>query len=220
MANTPTTDEPPAVLGYADGKPPRSRRTDRVTITVMFVVALVLVGTILAVSRPCTRASTRRSVADPGLCAANLRQIGIACRMYGRQDLRNEGNFPPSAGLLLGNSDLPEGRFNCPNSTAVPAGGRTLREKAAALDSSTPPGSPGCCLSYVYVGGGLHVDESPASAVVAYEPSVNHNGEGGHVLFVDGTVVWYGTPQLTSIIAAVQAGQNPPPPATTQPTKP
>jgi prepilin-type processing-associated H-X9-DG protein len=46
------------------------------------------------------------------------------------------------------------------------------------------------CLSYVYKGRGLQVATVSPTAIVAYEPLDNHQGEGTNVLFGDGHVEW------------------------------
>ena len=46
--------------------------------------------------------------------------------------------------------------------------------------------------------------------MVAYEPMTNHGNDGINVLFASGEVTYVRNPQAKQIIAALQAGKNPP----------
>lgn len=217
MADTPA--DHPARLDDAGGGNPRPPTTALSvvvrTLAALGGVALLYVILLPSMGRP-------REAAQRIKCRSNLRQIGMACIMYAGAN-GNRGRYPDSVATLFAESDLPAEAFNCASSDATRAVGPTTRAAAAALQNSPPPGSPGHCLSYVYVGGGL-TDQSPPTAVVAYDLPTNHPNKdgvkkGGNVLYADCTVVWYDLPQLTAVAAAVQAGQNPPPAAATQPIR-
>lgn len=135
-----------------------------------------------------------------------MRQVGIACLMYAAA---NQGRFPDSLASLYTNSDLTAEVFICPSTTHRKATGTTAQAIGQRLATSPPPNSPGCCCSFIYVGAGL-TDKSPTTAVALYEPISNH-GDGGNVVYADGHTEWLDAKSLAKIIAALNAGQNPPP---------
>ena len=197
---------------------PSKRDTVGSWLLTLFVTGAIL-GLLLALTLS-TMGRTTDGV-NQVMCARNLRQIGMACIHYANT---NGGRFPDSVGTLFANSDLRGEWFACPSSDATPAAGPTTQATANLLQNSPPPGSRGHCLSYVYVGGSL-TSQSPPASVVAYDLPGNHvdkggKSRGGQVVYADGHAEWHGAAELNAIIAAVQAGQNPPPPAATRPTIP
>ncbi|QOV87404.1 hypothetical protein [Humisphaera borealis] len=141
-------------------------------------------------------------------CASNLRQIGIACLSYANG---NAYKLPDSFAALYVAGQIDPESCLCPSSNDLRAAGGDNTQIHTKLATSPPPGSTsGGYLSYHYAGKGL-TPSSPATAVIAYEPLVNHTGEGGHVLYLDGQVRWKDAKSLSKIIAALNAGQNPPP---------
>lgn len=71
---------------------------------------------------------------------------------------------------------------------------------------------PGRC-SYRYFAAGMRWPASPGT-VVACEPLSNHEDEGIHVLYGDGTIRWIKRDEATQVWAELRAGQNRPHPAT------
>ncbi len=140
-------------------------------------------------------------------CMSNMRQIALACIVYSGQ---NSGRFPTSLATLYPNSELVPEAFICPATDHRAASGPTAQAIGAALAASPPPNAPGCCCSYIYVGADLTY-QSPPTAVALYEPASNHGGDGGNVVYADASVKWHDAKSLAKIVAALNAGQNPPP---------
>jgi len=132
-------------------------------------------------------------------CASNLRQIGQGVQMYANE---NHGVYPPDVATLLLTQDLTSEAFICGATHDTRANGPTTQAIAADLTA-------GGHLSYVYCGKGLNL-ESPAAAVVAYEPMTNHGGAGTNVLYADGHVDWLDAKQARTLINELGAGHNPP----------
>ena len=140
-------------------------------------------------------------------CASNLKQIGMGIQLYAND---HAGQFPPSFWELITSADLNPEVFICPSSPDERASGPTTQALLAEFRK------PAHC-SYIYVGSAL-TTQSPASAVAAYEKPENHDGDGGNVLYADGSVQWLDHPELNRIIKELAAGHNPPWPPTSQPT--
>lgn len=117
-------------------------------------------------------------------CSSHLRQIGQALRQYAIDDVR-EGKFPPDFETLLANSDLVAEVFLCPSSDSW--------DGSQPLDITTHA-------SYLYLGAGLS-DSVGASVVNAIEFEDNHNGEGAHVLYADGSVEFLPWPEVARKLA-------------------
>jgi len=120
-------------------------------------------------------AASARSSARKISCTSNLKQIGLALRMYSSE---NNGEFPNKngrAGLqMLVDSGFLENThvYTCPSSR-----GRVKSKKDVAIHSS-----------YCYAGG-LNESSSVASALVM-DRSNNHD-KYGNILYVDGHVKGY-----------------------------
>jgi prepilin-type processing-associated H-X9-DG protein len=118
----------------------------------------------------------------------------MAIQMYANS---NRGQYPPNLDAVIPGSGLTTDAFNCPST----------------MDTPAPAGTPlnaGGHLSYVYIPG--FTFRSPSNAVIVYEPLTNHRKDGINVGFVDGHVEFVGKNKAPALIAALQAGQNPPPP--------
>jgi prepilin-type processing-associated H-X9-DG protein len=139
-----------------------------------------------------------REAANRIKCASNMRQIGLALKMYANDDVRNNA-FPPDLVTLTKAGMLEPDAFVCPSSNDMVAGG-------TGWESSMTPGSGFC--SYIYVPG--LTDRASADAILLYEPITNHDGDGSNVLFVDGRVEWVDAVSLAPMIAQVEGGVNPP----------
>jgi prepilin-type processing-associated H-X9-DG protein len=132
-------------------------------------------------------------------CSNNLRQIGQGLIMYAAT---NQGQFPTKLSMLIEHAGLPPQIFVCPHTSDTPAQGADAKAQAKDMER-------GGHLSYVYVGQGL-TQNSPADSVLAYEKVGNHGNQGTNVLFLDGHVEWYDATATTTLLAELNAGNNPP----------
>ena len=131
-------------------------------------------------------------------CAANLKNIGIACLMYAD---RHNGNFPDTLEETLRTTGLTVASLICPATNDDPAPGETAAEQIARLHE-------GHHLSYVYSGKGLTTSvPNPSTVILAYEPLSNHKGDGANFLFADGHVQWMEAREAKALIAAIPATQ-------------
>ncbi|MCY2929296.1 MAG: hypothetical protein NTV86_07325 [Planctomycetota bacterium] len=107
--------------------------------------------------------------------AANLRAIGMGCRMY---MMENNEQTPPNLDALVAGSFIP------PQSLGSPADRSPNR---ARLENGKVVGQP----SYIYISGlDLRKDPAPSQRVWAYERPEIYGNEGTNVLFLDGSVRW------------------------------
>ncbi len=139
------------------------------------------------------------------VCSSNLRQIGLAFRMYA---LDYNDALPPDFPTLVQTIDITTDLFICPasNDTRGMQAGMTHEQVAASVVEGTPT------CSYIYA---RHPNSTQsqltARHVLVYEKPSNHSGDGMNILFGDGVVRWFPKGQYEQIIAEVEAGQNPPP---------
>lgn len=134
-------------------------------------------------------------------CASNMKQIGLALKMYANDDPRTY-KFPADLALLAKTQDLGLQAFVCPSSEDTIPTGSTLGE----LQTQLKHGS-GCC-SYIYVPG--FTDNASPDVILLYEPLTNHDKDGANFLYADGHVDWIPKAQAESIIRQITSGQNPP----------
>jgi len=166
--------------------PPARPRRSAGRLLVWAVAIIVIGGMLISVLLPSL--CKAREPANRVKCAANLKQIGLAITQYAQE---NGGHFPPSLVVLMKHEDITLECLVCPSSNDERLSATTTDEALADL-SAAERNAPGHKhgLSYVYVGSGMQLKTVAASAVVAYEPLENHNGQGGNVLFGDGHVDW------------------------------
>ncbi len=119
-------------------------------------------------------------------CGSNLRQVGMAARQYA---LVNGGAYPPVLQTLLAAGAITPDMLICPNSTA------TSRRDPQKLERYS---------SYVYLGGHL-TDQSPATALVAYEHIDHHQRDGFTVLFADGSARFVVADELHAALSKLHA---------------
>ena len=184
----------PTPLDYAGPSSNPRRRTHPLTWVIASVVAALLLLSILLPSR-----SRGRPAANRVKCGSNLRMIGQAIMLYANE---NQGRYPDKLGDLM-DQGITTTVFICPASNdeaAVP--GPTTQASSANVHA-------GGHLSYIYLGKGL-TGTQPATMVIAYEPLTNHANTGMNVLFGDGHVDFIFLPAATTLIAELNAGQNPP----------
>ena len=189
----PDSPQPPP-LDYASPSSNPRHRTRPLTWVIASVVAALLLSSIFT-----TTGDHGRPAANRVKCGSNLRQIGQAIMLYANE---NQGRYPDKLGDLM-DQDIYTAFFICPESNdeaAVP--GPTTQASSANIHA-------GGHLSYIYLGKGL-TGTQPATMVIAYEPLSNHNNTGMNVLFGDGHVEFFHVPAATTLIAELNAGQNPP----------
>ncbi len=184
----------PTPLDYASPSSNPRHRTRPLTWVIASVVAVLLLLSILAPS-----GTRSRPVANLVKCGSNLRQIGQAISLYANE---NQGRYPDKLGDLIV-EDMTTAAFICPASNDDPAApGPTTQASSANVHA-------GGHLSYIYLGKGL-IGTQSATMVIAYEPLTNHANTGMNVLFGDGHVEFFHVPAATTLIAELNAGQNPP----------
>jgi prepilin-type processing-associated H-X9-DG protein len=141
-----------------------------------------------------------RETANRVYCASNLRQIGQAELLYANE---NRGLLSPDFPAILMTQDITAPVFVCPASddtpAPAPANPAAVHQQAAVLHQHC---------SYKYVPG--QNNAAPATAVIAYEPLTNHDGDGANFLWGDGHVSWEDKQTATALIRNLEAGQNPP----------
>jgi prepilin-type processing-associated H-X9-DG protein len=148
-------------------------RGDGNTLAVMLTVVVVIafMAGMLLPALSMSRGQTRRIS-----CASNLKQIGLAMRMYAAD---HDGHFPPpdgAAGLevLRANGYLENHKmFTCPATT-------TTRQDGIALTEEN--------IDYIYRGG--LTEASPVDTPVAWDKPDNHK-QYGNVLYVGGHVTGF-----------------------------
>ena len=134
--------------------------------------ALVVVFGLPFLSDSCCNRRIREGQ-PPMRCASNLRQIGLAIKMYAAD---NEEAYPPDFGALYPvYVDTPK-LFSC---AETPSPWERIRETGKVRPAYT---------SYVYVAG---LDDTDKSAcVLAYDRPGNHGERGVFVVYIDRNVEW------------------------------
>jgi prepilin-type processing-associated H-X9-DG protein len=165
------------------------------------LLAGVEVAVLLLIAVTLPQLGRSRETANRVKCGSNLRQIGMAVRLYADE---NGGRFPPDLETLLMTQDVIASMFVCPSSNDDAAKGPTTQAVIRELRS----GAHYC--SYVYVGAGLGNDTATEAHVVAYEPVANHHGDGMNVLYGDGHVEFLNRPESDRVLDELRHGHNPP----------
>lgn len=172
---------------------PQQKGRARTAMTLSFVeLVLLLIGSILmpAFCRP-------REQTNQVKCAANMRMIFLAMDDYAK---KNNGLLPPTLGALLTTEDITSEIFVCPSSNQERAPGDTADAQAAALGQD-----PQRYCSYIYVAGGLKLDEAAQPPrVLLYEALSNHK-VGMNVLYSDGTAEFLPESKAQQLIASLSS---------------
>lgn len=121
-----------------------------------------------------------REMARRTLCMSNLHQIGLAARMY-QQDHSNA--FPHSILDLTNDLAVPK-LFVCKSAGHEP-GALTNLLGWTSYVCCFPPGT---------------------NQVLAYCPLENHKGQGGNILFTDGSVRWFRPEEFTNTLEKGRQG--------------
>ncbi len=141
----------------------------------LFVILAILAG-MCPCSFSCSKERARRSK-----CTANLSQIGKALKMC---SMDHADRFPATF-LELTNyvGSFPK-LFICPSSD----------HRVGAMTNVNE------WTDYAYVSGLTEAD--PSDGVSAFCPPENHDGDGGNVLFVDGSVQWVAASDLVAMTSS------------------
>lgn len=170
---------------------PGQRGRARTAMTLATVeVSLLFLGAILmpALCGP-------REQANQIKCAANMRMIFLAMDDYAK---KNNGLLPPTLDALLTTEDITSEVFVCPSSIQERAPGDSAAAQAAALGQD-----PANYCSYIYLAGGLKLDEeAKPSRVLLYEALSNHK-VGMNVLYSDGTAEFLPESKAQQLIASL-----------------
>lgn len=125
-------------------------------------------------------------------CARNLQAIGSAIQLY----VNDHRRYPPDLIQTLLNANADAALLVCPSSNEDTAPGASIKEQAAHLSK------PEHC-SYIYLGAGLTPAITTPETILVVEKPASHEGEGVHVLHVDGRVEWVPRgPRMDAIVAA------------------
>lgn len=174
---------------------------------VAWAVGVVVIGGMLvSVMLPslCRSSETANRVK----CASNLKQIGLAISLYAKD---HGGQYPHLLAVLPSEQDITAEVMTCPSSNDEKPAATDIAEIVAELTAAETK-APGHkhCMSYVYVGQALTEKTVSETAVVAYEPLENHDGDGTNVLFGDGHVEFiskHGWPNIAADAGIAPLGQ-------------
>ncbi len=161
----------------------RKQQGKKAFTLIELLVVIAIIGILAAMLTPAlgrAREQARRSS-----CMSNIRQIGMFIKYYA---MDHGENFPPDLGTLMQQDDVVPGIFICPSSTGFSEADET---DETLTNEQT---------SYKYVTG--LTEASRSSLPLAGDKNGttgdtsgsawggNHQGAGGNMLFVDGSVRW------------------------------
>jgi len=172
---------------------PAQRGRARTAMTLSFVeIVLLLLASILMPALCGSREQANRIK-----CASNMRMVFFALDDYAK---KNNGLLPPALDALLTSEDITADTFVCPSGTVDRAPGATAKAQAAAFGQD-----PAQYCSYVFVAGGLKLDEAAQPPrVLLYEPLSDHK-DGMDVLYSDGTVEFVPETKAEQIITSLSS---------------
>ncbi len=140
----------------------------------------VIVGFVFLITILCPKLNSERVGARKITCINNLKQIGLAIRMYSQE---NKGQYPDKnnaeglemlrAGGYLENPQM----YTCPTTNRITHADRYARDGEMLTEKY---------VDYFYIGG-YNESTSPDIAIAYDKPTNNHHGYG-NILFADGHV--------------------------------
>lgn len=125
--------------------------------------------------------SRARELAKRAVCAANMRNVGVALMTYARD---NGDEFPPNAQLLIDAGLCTPKMFQCPSEGNGPEAGADF-QYVAGLNS-----------------------RDPRDWILLYEDAAHHNGEGGNLLYLDDHVEFRKEPAYSAELERVNRAMN------------
>jgi prepilin-type processing-associated H-X9-DG protein len=130
-------------------------------------------------------------------CSRNLSCLGQAVMLY----MADNKTLPESFLNLTFQCDISPEVYICPGSGDIAASPNNLSDITQ---------KPGHC-SYIYIAKGQTLQwMDDYSHILAYENPKNHDNEGAHVLYADGSVKWLTSQEISNVISELEAGFNPP----------
>ncbi|MCC6424206.1 MAG: hypothetical protein IT447_12060 [Phycisphaerales bacterium] len=159
---------------------------------ITIAIALIIVAVMLLPSFRHTP-----DVANPIVCASNLRQLGQAMLFYAQG---NKGKYPPDFGTLLLTQEVTIDEFVCPSSgTLVPGNLKSKEEMAKWVNEYS---------DYVYAGAGLDNMSTPEQILI-YEKLRDHHRGRVCLCYGDGHVEFQSLPEAKhQIILASKTNPN------------
>jgi prepilin-type processing-associated H-X9-DG protein len=121
--------------------------------------------------------SRARELAKRAVDASNLRGVGQACYVYADD---NRDRLPPNLQYLLDGGQITPGQLQDP---ADPDATNTCDYWFVSYGAVSPP-----------------LEDLPSDWVVAYSDPAYHDGEGAHILFIDGHVEFIREPEFSKRI--------------------
>lgn len=183
----------PAFAGPTAPPPRRGMHPALLVLIILAGIGLPVLVLLISILLPALNKA--RQAAQQVKCAANLKNIGLACQVYANS--QRDAAFPDSLSTLFKAGGLPPSVLVCPASADTPSTATSSAQLAADLAAG------GHC-SYIYIGG-LSAT-SPGSMVLAYDNPADHGpGHGINVLYVDGHVQWVAEPAASQLIQMTQA---------------
>ena len=169
----------------------RMKRTVGISIATIIVLGIVVNGLLPGLDA--------YRDGNPLKCSSNLRQIGLAMKMYANQF---DNLFPSDFRGILLTQDITADVFVCPSSKTDRW--ISTQTKQAAADGVMNPTGHHC--SYIYAGNGLRDDTIGADDVLAFEAQPNLGLTRHHycVLFGDGHADTFYPPDKLSASESLQ----------------